>query len=91
MAKFKISKSHNMSKEDIRATAEDLADKLKNKHGVGARWQGDSVSIKGSGVEGNMNFDDNAINISVKMGLLASAFESVLKKEIERYLDENVS
>jgi putative polyhydroxyalkanoate system protein len=91
MARFQISKPHSMSKDDIRVSAENLAEELKSKHGVGARWQGDTVTIKRLGVEGKMTFDESKINISVTMGLLASAFEPVLKKEIERYLDENVS
>jgi putative polyhydroxyalkanoate system protein len=49
------------------------------------------VRIQGAGVDGKMSFHDGMIDVSVKLGLLASMFEPVLKEEVRRYLDEHVS
>ena len=91
MAGFKISKAYTMPKEEVREAAEGLAKSLERQHGVRSRWVGDSVTIKGAGVDGKMSFHDGLIDVSVKMGLLASMFEPVLKQEVTRFLDENVS
>ena len=64
---------------------------LEQEHGVRSRWQGDEGRIKGAGVDGKLSFHDGLIDVSVKMGLLASMFEPVLKEEVTRFLDENVS
>ena len=49
------------------------------------------MQIKGAGVDGKLSFHDGLIDVSVKLGLLASMFEPVLKQEVRRFLDENVS
>lgn len=80
-----------MPREELRAAAQGLADELEQKHGVRSQWQGDSVRIKGSGVDGLLSFEDGVVDVSVKLGLLASAFQGRLKAEVQRYLDEHIS
>lgn len=91
MAQFRIQKPYTMPIEDVREAARDLAAGLERAHGVRSRWQGDEVSIKAAGVDGKLSFHDGLIDVSVKMGLLASMFEPALKQEVTRFLDENVS
>ena len=91
MGRFKVSKPYTMPREEIRAAAEELANHLSERHGVKPRWTGDSVSMKGKGMEGNVNFEGDTIDVSVKLGMLASAFEGVVKREIEKYLDKHIT
>ena len=91
MAHFRIKKPYTMPIEDVREAAQGLAATLEQEHGVRSRWRGDEVQIKGAGVDGKLSFHDGLIDVSVKMGLLASMFEPVLKQEVTRFLDENVS
>lgn len=91
MAGFRITKAYTMPKEEVREAAEQLADSLAKEHGVRSRWEGDRVKIKGAGVDGMMSFHDGLIDVSVKLGLLTSMFEGVLRREVENFLDEHVS
>jgi putative polyhydroxyalkanoate system protein len=91
MAGFRITKPYTMSKEDVREAAEGLAESLEREHGVRSRWDGDRVRIKGAGVDGELSFHDGLIDVSVKLGLLTSMFEPVLRREVQRYLDEHVT
>ncbi|MFT6053084.1 MAG: putative polyhydroxyalkanoate system protein [Halioglobus sp.] len=91
MAGFRLTKSYTMSKEDIREAAVGLAKNLESAHGVRSVWEGDTVKIKGAGVNGRLSFDNGLVDVSVKLGLLASAFQGVLKSEMQRYLDEHIS
>ena len=91
MAGFRLTKPYSMSKDEIREAALGLAESLKNSHGVRSVWEGDTVKIKGAGVNGKLSFDNGQVDVSVKLGLLASAFQAVLKTEIQRYLDEHIS
>ena len=91
MAEFRFTKPYTMSKDEVREAAEGLAYSLEREHGVRSRWEGDTVRIKGAGVDGLMSFHDGLIDVSVRMGLLASMFEPVLKEEVQRYLDDHVS
>lgn len=91
MAQFRITKPYTMPKEEVRRAARGLAASLERQHGVRSRWEGDTVHIHGAGVDGRMSFHDDLIDVSVKLGLLASMFEPVLKAEVQRYLDEHVT
>ncbi len=88
---FRITKPYTMSKEEVREAAEGLASELEAQHGVRSRWEGDTVHISGAGVDGRMSFHDDLIDVSVKMGLLTSMFEPMLKQEVQRYLDKHVT
>jgi putative polyhydroxyalkanoate system protein len=90
VAGFRLTKAYTMPKEELRSAAEGLARSLERQHGVRSRWDGDSVTIRGAGVDGRLSFHDDLIDVSVKLGLLTSAFSGVLKTEVERYLDEHV-
>jgi putative polyhydroxyalkanoate system protein len=91
MAGFRLTKPYTMSKDEVREAAEGLAAELERDHGVRARWQGDTVRITGAGVDGQMSFHDGLIDVSVRLGLLASMFEPVLRSEVQRYLDLHVT
>ena len=92
MAKFTISKPYTMPIENVREAAEGLATQLEKEHGVKSQWRGDHhVHIKGKGVEGEMDFADGVIDISVKLGMMTAMFAPVMKKEMQRYLDKYVT
>jgi putative polyhydroxyalkanoate system protein len=91
MAKFRIQKPYTMPIEDVREATADLAANLEKEHGVSSRWQGDAVTIKGSGVDGKLSFENGVIDVSVKMGMVASMYAPVLKKEVQRFLDKHVT
>jgi len=91
MAGFRLTKPYTMPKDEIREAAQGLATTLENTHGVRSRWEGDTVKIKGAGVNGRLSFENGLVDVSVKLGLLASPFQGVLKAEIQRYLDEHIS
>ena len=91
MAGFRLTKPYTMSKEEVRTAAEGLAKSLEREHGVRSRWQGDTVRITGAGVDGRMSFEGGVIDVSVRLGLLASMFEPVLRSEVQRYLDTHVT
>ncbi len=91
MAGFRLTKAYTMSREEVREAARGLAAELEREHGVRSRWNGDTVNITGAGVNGQMSFHDGMIDVSVRLGLLASMFEPVLRSEVQRYLDTYVS
>ena len=91
MAGFRITRPYTMPKEEILEAAEALAEDLTERFRLSCRWDGDDrVSLKGSGASGELVVDDEAITVSVKLGLLAMAFEQPLKEEVNRFLDEHL-
>jgi len=91
MGGFRIKKPYTMSEQQVRKAAEGLAKELEREHGVYSWWEGNTVYITGAGVDGQMCYDDGMIDVSVRLGLLASIFEGVLRSEVNRYLDRHVT
>lgn len=91
MAGFRITKPYTMPKEAVREAAEELAQSLAQEHGLRSRWDGDRVKIKGAGVDGQLSFHDGLIDVSVKLGLLTSMFEGVIRDEVQSFLDQHVT
>ena len=91
MAGFSVSRSHSMSLEDIREAAEELARELKTQYGLTYRWQGDTATFRGSGVDGKLSIDGDIISLRVDLGFLAAVFEQSLLRAVNEYLDEYVS
>ena len=91
MAGFTVSRTYTMSRDEVREVAEDLARQIETQYGVRARWQGDTVTMRGSGVDGALSIEDDLVRVKVTLGLLASAFERPLRRIVTEYLDEYLS
>ena len=61
MAEFRLTKPYTMPKEAVREAAEGLAANLERDHGVRSRWEGDTVRIRGAGVDGRGALGDGAL------------------------------
>ncbi len=91
MATISVGRPHTLSRQEVRAAAEELARELQSQYGLRCRWQGDTATFSRSGVEGTLSIDEHTINLKIKLGLLASAFEQPLRQAVNNYLDEYVS
>ena len=91
MAKFSINRHHTMSIEDIRKAAEKLAQELNAEYGLKYSWRGDTAYFSRSGIDGTLSIDENAVNLTIKLDMLAAVFERPLKRAVNNYLDKYVS
>jgi putative polyhydroxyalkanoate system protein len=91
MAGFTVSRSYTMAREDVREIARDLAHQIETQYGVKARWAGDTVSMRGNGVDGTLAIEEDTVRVEVSLGLMASVFERPLRRIVTNYLDEYVS
>ncbi len=91
MAGFTVSRTYTRPREEVRKTAEDLAHQLENDYGVRARWQGDTITMRGNGVDGRLEIDDEAVHVKVSLGLMARIFESPIRRAVNDYLDRYIT
>jgi putative polyhydroxyalkanoate system protein len=91
MAGFTVSRTYTMPREEVRSHAEDLAGQLESQYGITARWQGDTVTMRGNGVDGRLEIDDETVRVNVSLGLMARMFESPIRRVINEYLDRYIS
>lgn len=76
-----------MPRESVREAVRSLADALHARHGVQARWDGDTVCVERAGMQGQLDFSGD----TVRLGVLASPFAPRIKRAIQDYLDEHVT
>ncbi len=91
MAWFSVSRTYTQPRDEVRNTAQELADQLERQYGVRARWQGDVVTMRGNGVDGRLEIDDEAVHVKVSLGLMARVFEGPIRRVVDDYLDRYVS
>jgi putative polyhydroxyalkanoate system protein len=91
MPGFNVSRTYTMPRDEVRVAAEELAHKLEIEYGVRARWQGDTVTMRGNGVDGRLEIDEEAVHVNVSLGLMASMFEGPIRRAVNDYLDRHVS
>lgn len=91
MAGFNVSRSYSMPRDEVREIAKDLAKQIESQYGVRARWSGDVVSMRGSGVDGTLEIEDDVVRVKVSLGLMASMFERPLRRIVTEYLDDYIS
>ncbi len=91
MGGFTVSRTYTKPRDEVRAHAEELAHQLETQFGVRARWQGDTVSMRGNGVDGRLEIDDETVRVKVSLGLMASMFEGPIRRAVNEYMDRYVS
>ncbi|NWA00352.1 polyhydroxyalkanoic acid system family protein [Pseudomonas gingeri] len=88
MARISVERAHQLGLAGAREKAEVLVQKLADQYGLAPRWSGDTVSLKRSGVSGEVQIAEDRIKVDVELGLLMSAMSGTIKAEIEKALDK---
>lgn len=85
MADISIKKNHQRSREDVRATIEQLAGKLSDRLGGQWCWEGDVAVCEAHGVEARVGFDTESVSIDVTLPRMMKP----LRKKIEATVEEH--
>jgi putative polyhydroxyalkanoate system protein len=90
MANIKISQAHSLPVEEAKKRINDAFSSVSSKMGLKMSWSGDKLSFSGNGADGTANVTASAVDVEVKLGMMASAFkgkiESGLKEQLEKGL-----
>jgi putative polyhydroxyalkanoate system protein len=90
MADVRVSEPHALPTDQAVARVKSFEDMLK-KYNVKAVWSGTQAELKGTGVSGSIQVTSSAVEVVVKLGLLAKAVgvdPAKLEKSIRRRLGE---
>jgi putative polyhydroxyalkanoate system protein len=92
MAKIHVQRNHQLSLEDIRAKASDLAEQLADRFGGKHQWQGDDLYYKRSGVDACIACTAQEIVVDIKLkGLVMSALRGTIESEVKSTLKKYLS
>jgi putative polyhydroxyalkanoate system protein len=83
-----IRHSHSLPHAKARKAVEEVAKKLAERFEFDYAWDGDDMHFSRSGVDGTIALLPKELQVTAKLGFLASAFKGPIEKEIRRVLDE---
>ena len=90
MSDVRVTESHSLSTDEAIGRIKSFEEML-TKYGVKTVWKGNQAELKGTGVSGNINVSDSAVDVVVKLGFLAKAAgvkPEKLESSIRRRLGE---
>jgi len=87
MNKISISHNHNHEKDKACHKAELMLEELADKYGLDIESDGiGNITFSGSGIDGEVNIDQNQITIKATLGFLMIAMKPVISNEISSKL-----
>jgi len=91
MAGIDIQHKHSLPLAKARKGVEDVARKLAERFGFEYGWDGDEMHFKRPGVDGKIAVGKDDLHVTARLGMLLSALQGTVEKEIRKVLDEKFS
>lgn len=89
MATIDMIRNHTFGRERARVVVERIADTMQRKYAFESTWEGDTLNIRRSGVEGHIEVGENAVRMQARLGVMAGMLKGVIEQEIQRQFDEH--
>ena len=89
MSNLSVSHPHNLAHDEAHQLAQKLADKLAEKYGLNGEWSGNQLSFNGPGVKGDIDVNENSIDISADLSFMWLPMRGMIDNEIQRVLNEH--
>jgi putative polyhydroxyalkanoate system protein len=91
MAGIDIKHKHSLPLATARSAVEDVARKLAERFDFEYGWDGDDMHFKRPGVDGRIAVGKEDLHVTARLGMLLSALQGTVEKEIRKVLDEKFS
>lgn len=91
MSKIHIVRRHTLSLEEARAEVERIAQRVESEFGAHYAWEGDTLSFARSGISGHIIVSEEALDLTVRLGLLLSAMRGQIEQQIAAKVDETLA
>lgn len=90
MSRIEILHSHDRTPEQARQAVEDIAAKLRDRHGLETHWEGDAIRLSGTGIDGSVQMQPGQVRVVAELGFLLSALSGMVESEIRRVLEDKL-
>jgi putative polyhydroxyalkanoate system protein len=88
MADISIRREHQLSLQQSKDAAQQIAEKMAGEFDMTTQWNGDVLSFKRSGVAGTLALRENEAQIDITLDFLFKAFAATLEEKIVRNMDK---
>lgn len=87
---MRITRSHNLGRDEARRRLDKVANTLSDQFSLRSEWAGDTLTFRGSSVNGRVDVDDESITLDVKLGFALKMMEPTVNRAIEHALDKEL-
>jgi putative polyhydroxyalkanoate system protein len=88
---MRIRRKHQLTVEEAKIRADEIAEDLRRRFSLTTRWQGDSMIVSGSGVNGALHIEKDALEIVINLGFALKLMEGPIRSVIEESIDDHLS
>jgi putative polyhydroxyalkanoate system protein len=93
MSMISIRRPHRLSPEDVRCTAEAVAQRIERRHAVRWAWRGDALELIAppgiaGGARGRVTIGDSDVAIEIHLPLALSPMRRMVERRLSAKLDE---
>ncbi|CAN7543056.1 polyhydroxyalkanoic acid system family protein [Massilia sp. LjRoot122] len=82
MSEISIVQEHNLSPEQARAAAQQVAQRIAAEYGLACKWDGDVLRFERSGVEGALSLEDRQAAMRIRLGFFMGAFAPAIEAKV---------
>ncbi|MFC0251123.1 polyhydroxyalkanoic acid system family protein [Massilia consociata] len=82
MSEISIIQEHNLSPEQARTAAQQVAQRIASEYGLECKWDGDVLRFGRSGVEGALTLEDQRAAMRIRLGFFMGAFASAIEAKV---------
>lgn len=92
MAVINLTRTHQLSLEEITLRVNSVVSKLEQKLDVKSEWENNkTLQFRRKGASGSIEISTNSVDISVRLGMMFRALKGVIQKELEEVLDKQLT
>lgn len=91
MSIIHIVRRHTLTLADAKAEVERIAERVESEFGADYEWDGDTLSFSRSGVCGEITVTAEALDLSIRLGLLLSTVKGQIERQIADKVDETLA
>lgn len=94
MSNLVMHREHSMNMDELKEGLQKIADHLSDNFGMDYEWKGEDIHFNKSGAKGGkgvLKVSDTALDLDLKLGLMARPFKSKIESELNRFLDEHLA
>jgi len=91
MPSIQIEREHQLSLYKARQAVDSVADAMREKFQVDARWQDDVLCFNRSGVSGTIQVSPSKIEVAAELGFMLGFMKGRIEHEINAHLDQLLS
>jgi putative polyhydroxyalkanoate system protein len=91
MSSIELNKPFTMPRDVLRGELDQLAAKLSEQLQLKCQWLSDDcLDFRRNGAEGQININDDKVELTIKLGMMMNMFRGTIEQEIQTFMEQRI-